>query len=246
MSALAALRSLSLSSSVFGTQQVRTMATKATAASAASKTIATPKKADTAKAVKAPKAVKAAPVQPKKVDAISMPKRPNTAWTLFYVDHLDKVRATGRKIVPTEETVAASAIWKQLPDAQKKVYEDKHQAEMAEFKAQTEMRLQELTPEQFKIENTRRQALRAAGKKNLPALRDPNAPKRPLTSYFRYIQDLRKTGKYADLPLREQAPAMANDWKNVPQAEKDRYTELSRVANEEYAKVKAAYEASRK
>ncbi|KAF9178307.1 exp1-like protein [Haplosporangium sp. Z 767] len=245
MSALTALRSLSLSSNVFGTQQIRTMAAKATAASATAKTSAKSKKADTAKEVKAPKSKTAAPPKPKKVAALPMPKRPNTSWTLFYVEHLNKVRATGKKLVPTEETAAASAIWKQLSAEQKKVYEDKYRAELAEYKIQIEKRLQELTPDQIRIENSRRQALRAAGKKNMPSLRDPNAPKRPISSYFRYAQDQRSAGKYADLPLKEQSILMAKDWKNISQAEKDRYTEQARLASEEYNKEKAAYDASR-
>lgn len=50
-----------------------------------------------------------------------MPKRPSTAWGLFFVEHLDKVRASGKAVVPTVETVVASAQWKQLSDAQKQV-----------------------------------------------------------------------------------------------------------------------------
>jgi hypothetical protein len=50
-----------------------------------------------------------------------MPKRPSTAWGLFFVEHLDKVRASGKPVVPTTETVIASAQWKQLSDAQKQV-----------------------------------------------------------------------------------------------------------------------------
>lgn len=50
-----------------------------------------------------------------------MPKRPSTAWGLFFVEHLDKVRASGKPVVPTTETLVASAQWKQLSDAQKQV-----------------------------------------------------------------------------------------------------------------------------
>ncbi|KAF9396684.1 hypothetical protein BGZ94_006469, partial [Podila epigama] len=69
------------------------------------------------------------------------------------------------------------------------VYQIKYKANYALFKQQTKDRLEELTPAQYKIENQRRQALRDAGRKGLPALKDPHAPKRPLSSFFRFAKD---------------------------------------------------------
>ncbi|KAK3805693.1 MAG: hypothetical protein JOS17DRAFT_768347 [Linnemannia elongata] len=251
MFSLSAFRSaLTLSAA----QPMRAMSVKAATASATTKTrtkkepTTTTKKAASTKgkaakkeAAPKPKAKKAIPVKPKKVEALSMPKRPSTAWGLFFVEHLDKVRASGKAVVPTTETVVASAQWKQLSDAQKQVYKDKYNANLVEFKKNTSKRLEELTPEEFKIENARRQALRAAGKRGLPSLKDPNAPKRPLSSFFRYAQDQRKEGKFASLPIKEQAKAIAESWSKAPEHEKSRYTELAREANEKYKAERAAY-----
>ncbi|KAF9108805.1 exp1-like protein [Mortierella sp. GBA35] len=250
MFSLSALRSaLTISTA----QQVRAMSAKAAAASATTKTTRTKKETSTTKAAAPSKAkatkkdasskpkAKKVPVKPKKVDALPMPKRPSTAWGLFFVEHLDKVRASGKPVVPTTETVIASAQWKQLSEAQKQVYKDKYQANLTEFKKETSKRLEELTPEEFKIENARRQALRAAGKRGLPSLKDPNAPKRPLSSFFRFAQDQRQTGKFADLPVKEQSKAIAESWKKVPEHEKTRYTDLARVASEAYKAEREAY-----
>jgi len=176
------------------------------------------------------------------VQPLDMPKRPATSWSLFFKDHLDEVRASGRPIVPTQETVVAAALWQQLPSAQKHAYEDKFKVAFEQYKKDLNQRLQELTPEEYKLENARRQALRAAGRKSLPRLKDPNAPKRPLTSYFRFAQDLRQTGKYAKLPLEEQAKAFASAWASAPKAEKELYQEQARVAIDKYKAEKAAYE----
>ena len=112
---------------------------------------------------------------------------------------------------------------------------------MAEFKKNTSQRLEELTPEEFKIENARRQALRAAGKSSLPSLKDPNAPKRPLGSFFLFAQDQRQSGKYASLPVKEQVKAISLEWKNMPVQDKSRYTEIANKASEEYKAKKVAY-----
>ncbi|KAF9122186.1 exp1-like protein [Mortierella sp. 14UC] len=256
MFSLSAFRSVL---TISATQPVRAMSVKAAAASATTKTrtkkesTSTTKAATSAKGAKStmskakkeaspkPKAKKVVPVKPKKVEALSMPKRPSTAWGLFFVEHLDKVKASGKAVVPTVETVVASAQWKQLSDAQKQVYKDRYQANLAEFKKNTSQRLEELTPEEFKIENARRQALRAAGKRGLPSLKDPNAPKRPLSSFFRYAQDQRSSGKFASMSVKDQAKAIAESWNKISEQEKSRYSELSREASEAYKVERAAY-----
>ncbi|KAF8918033.1 hypothetical protein EDD21DRAFT_393533 [Dissophora ornata] len=264
MLSLSAFRALSFSSVAPATQAVRFMAVKAAATSTAAKPAAkkeTPgstksTKATAAKTTKATKAttptkaakpVKAKKVaekpKAKKIAPLPMPKRPSTPWNLFFMEHLDKVKASGEPIVPTVETANASVLWKQLAEDQKKVYEDKYRASFEIFKKQVSDRLQELTPAEFKQENARRSALRAAGKKNLPSLKDPNAPKRPLSSFFRFAQDQRKAGKFSDLPLKDQVRSFAAAWKSISPSEKTRYDELSRVALDQYKADKARYEA---
>ncbi|KAF9272745.1 exp1-like protein [Mortierella alpina] len=254
MSGLSAFRALSITASAaFQTQAIRTMAVKAAGASAVSKPktkkatsstkTATSKAASskTASALKA-KAKKAAPApKPKKAEALPMPKRPSTSWGLFFVEHLNKVRASGQNVVPTKESAVAAARWKEMSESEKQVYKDKYRVDLEEFKRQTQERLQELTPAQYKIENSRRQALRAAGKKSLPSLKDPNAPKRPLTSFFLFAQDQRNAGKFSDLPMKEQGAKFAEAWKTF--ADKHTYEERARVAREAWKKEKAAYEA---
>ncbi|KAF9315348.1 exp1-like protein [Podila horticola] len=225
---------------------MRTMATKAAAASTATKAKTT-KKADskdtkTTKA-KVPKAKAEKPVKPVKITPIVLPKRPSTAWNLFFMEHLDKVKASGRAIVPIQETPKAATAWKALSESEKKVYTDTYQRNLAAYHKQIESRLQELTPAEYKLENSRRQALRAAGKKGLPSLKDPNAPKRPLSSFFRFAQDQRAAGKHADLDVSERAKAYAAEWVSASQSTKDRYVEDARKAQAEYQTKKAAYEA---
>ncbi|KAF9980633.1 exp1-like protein [Mortierella antarctica] len=263
MSGLSAFRALSISaSSAFQTQAIRTMAVKAAGASVVSKpkvkkeassstrtatSKAASSKASSSKAASAskPKAKKVVPApKPKKAEALPMPKRPSTSWGTFFVEHLDKVRASGQNVVPTKESAVAAARWKEMSESEKQVYKDRYKAALDEFKKQTEERLQELTPAQYKIENSRRQALRAAGKKSLPSLKDPNAPKRPLSSFFLFAQEQRNTGKFSHLPLKEQATAFAEAWEES--ADKHIYLERSRVAMAAYKKEKAAYEAQNK
>ncbi|KAF9361885.1 exp1-like protein [Mortierella sp. AD094] len=204
------------------------------------------KKAETAKVAK-PKAKKAEakPKSKPKVEPIELPKRPGTAWSLFFVEHLDKVKASGKEVVPVIETANASAIWKQLSDEEKQKYDDKYKAKLAEFKKQMDQRLQELSPAEFKLENSRRQALRAAGKKSLPSLKDPNAPKRPLSSFFLFAREQRESGRFNSLPFLDQGRAFAEAWGKISESEKAVYSARAHAAFSAYMAEKAAYEASK-
>ncbi|KAF9429602.1 exp1-like protein [Entomortierella beljakovae] len=265
MLGLSVFRSLSISS-VLPTQVVRGMATKAAASSAAasaSKKKASSEPAKGTKGTKATKATKdakakkekksakaAKPVKkaekpkPLKIKPVDIPKRPLTSWGLFYVEHLNKVRAAGDPIVPTKETVAASAIWKELSDSQKQPYEIKYQENVAEYKKLLDQRLQELSPSDYKLENSRRQALRAAGKR-ISSLKDPNAPKRPPGSFLLYAQDQRTSNVFSTLPLTEQSKAIGEAWRKASDAEKAKYIEASQVALKAYQAAKVDYEAKK-
>ncbi|CAO3564677.1 unnamed protein product [Mortierella alpina] len=181
--------------------------------------------------------------KPKKIQAIPMPKRPGTSWNMFFREHMDKVKASGKPVVPTVEGAVAAELWKNLSPEEKQVYQDKYKANFEAFKQETKDRLQELTPAEYKVENQRRDALRKAGKKGLPALKDPNAPKRPLSNFFLYAKHLRETGKYAHLSLKEQSKAFAEAWGTLDEAEKAKYTERNRIAMEAYKIEKAEYDA---
>ncbi|KAF8940527.1 high mobility group box domain-containing protein [Dissophora ornata] len=180
---------------------------------------------------------------PKKIAAIPMPKRPGTSWNMFFREHMERVKASGKPVVPTVEGAIAAELWKNLSAEEKQVYQDRYKASFEAFKQETKDRLQELTPAEYKLENQRRQALRDAGKKGLPSLKDPNAPKRPLSNFFLYAKHLRETGKYAHMSLKEQSKAFAEAWANLGESEKAKYTDRNRVAMEAYKIEKAAYDA---
>ncbi|KAF9202137.1 exp1-like protein [Haplosporangium sp. Z 27] len=183
------------------------------------------------------------PQKPQKPKKIAMPKRPGTSWNMFFREHMEKVKESGKKVVPTVEGAIAAERWKNLSAEEKQAYQDRYRANFDNYKQETKDRLQELTPAEYKQENLRRQALRESGKKGLPALKDPNAPKRPLSNFFLYAKELRESGKYADMSMKDQSKAFADAWKALPEEEKAKYTEQNKIAMEAYKIEKAAYDA---
>ena len=81
--------------------------------------------------------------------------------------------------------------------------------------------------------------------------RDPNAPKRPLTAYFRYLQEQRGpfaeqmakdnsgTGKPGDI-----SKAVTENWKKMSEAQQMPYKEAYQRALKDYEKEVAAYKAA--
>lgn len=74
--------------------------------------------------------------------------------------------------------------------------------------------------------------------------KDPNAPKRPASSYILYQNDVRKE-------LKEQHPEMNNAdlltmiserWKNMTTEEKDKYNQENKVLTQQYSEEKKAYD----
>jgi hypothetical protein len=100
-----------------------------------------------------------------------------------------------------------------------------------------------MTPAEYKQENDRRRALREAGRKGFPPLKDPNAPKRPLSNFFLFARDLRLSRNYAHLTLKEQSKAFADAWAVLPEDKKSVYSEKNRVEMEIYKSEMAAYNA---
>eukprot|EP00035_Acanthoeca_spectabilis_P035146 m.32728 g.32728 ORF g.32728 m.32728 type:complete len:109 (-) comp7083_c0_seq1:2341-2667(-) len=85
---------------------------------------------------------------------------------------------------------------------------------------------------------------KAAGKKTTKK-KDPNAPKRSMSSYMYWLADNRET-------LKESSPGIKNtdllklageEWKKLKASEKKKYEEIAAEKKEEYLKAKAAYEA---
>ncbi|TEB29547.1 hypothetical protein FA13DRAFT_1632034 [Coprinellus micaceus] len=87
----------------------------------------------------------------------------------------------------------------------------------------------------------------AAGKKRkrTTKIKDPNAPKRPPSSYILFQNEIRNE-------LRKQFPEINNSqllslisekWKSLPEAEKERYNERNRSAKARYSVQKQAYDA---
>ncbi|KAI0773695.1 high mobility group box domain-containing protein [Fomes fomentarius] len=74
--------------------------------------------------------------------------------------------------------------------------------------------------------------------------KDPNAPKRPPSSYLLFQNDVRSElkAKNPGMPNNELLGAISKLWAEMPQEQKDAYEARNRDAKEQWLKKKAVYE----
>jgi hypothetical protein len=83
-----------------------------------------------------------------------------------------------------------------------------------------------LTPDDIRTENTFRAAQRKAGKSRRSNLKDPNAPKKPLSAYFMFLQWIRadqaRVGEVfgQETETTRQSVLAAAKWRTLSDAEK--------------------------
>lgn len=86
--------------------------------------------------------------------------------------------------------------------------------------------MRSLTPEDIKRENVFRAAQRKAGKSRKGNIKDPNAPKKPLSAYFMFLQRIRADPKLVrdifgdETETTKQSVLAAAKWRSMTDAER--------------------------
>ncbi|KAF8514814.1 high mobility group box domain-containing protein, partial [Hysterangium stoloniferum] len=179
---------------------------------------------------------------------LHFPKQAPSVWQIFFTDWLQSQRLEGgvdKKLNIVEEAKAAGRAYHKLSDqdradlgARAKVLKENYERELAIWK-------RTLTPADVERENAFRTAQRKSGKSRQKNINDPNAPKRPLSPYFLYLQAMRADQQMAKqvfggvtAPI-QQSVLAAEKWRSMGEAEKRPYLEQAKNA-------KIMYEAERK
>lgn len=139
------------------------------------------------------------------------PKRPISPFFRYLADFRGKTENVSGK-----ETVKQAAVqWKALTSLQKTPFQVPYEKERTAYvKAKAEYV--------------------SSGKKDAWK-RDPEKPKKPLTSYLRFVQDHRKTASTAGMKVTEVVKSAAAAWKILP-------LERKKIYESDYVKEKAKYE----
>ncbi|KAL1739161.1 EXP1-like protein [Schizophyllum fasciatum] len=120
------------------------------------------------------------------------PKLAPSAWQLYFTDWIQKQQASStRKLNVAQAAKEAGQDYAALSAAEKEPYKARSEALKAQREKELDSYLRKLTPDDIKRENAFRTAQRKAGKSRKGNLRDPNAPKKPLSAYFMFLSHIR-------------------------------------------------------
>lgn len=187
---------------------------------------------------------------------LNPPKQAPTPWQLFFIEELEKARQQG-KIEIGVISHSASELYKKLTDSEKLPYIEHSKELRAKQAKEFADYIKSLPYDVLKRENALRTKLRKQGKKGgVQRIRDPNAPKRPLTAYFAYLKDLREKGDIRDRvfgsgaagwiesSIIEQSKSASDKWKELSEDFKQTYKDRAIEAKKKYEEAKIEYQNS--
>ncbi|ORX41251.1 hypothetical protein BD324DRAFT_596904 [Kockovaella imperatae] len=188
------------------------------------------------------------------------PRQAQSAWQLFFTDELNKAKeaaAQGNspggtpqhaKLNVAQIAKDAGIAYANLNDEQKAYYAQKVQESKEQYARELAVWQATLTPEDIRAENAFRAQQRKEGKSRKGNLKDPNAPKKPLSAYFLFLKDIREND---DLRMRvwgdetettKQSVLAAERWRSLTDDEKRPFLSQAEHDKQEYEAARKIYE----
>jgi|UniRef100_A0A7S4D1B1 hypothetical protein len=163
------------------------------------------------------------------------PKKPMASFFFFCQEKRAEYRKEHPDVTFGEVGKALGELWKQLTAEEKAPFEK----QAAQDKQRYEKEMQSYTPPMRDASN----GGDAKPQKKSKAKKDPNAPKRGMTSFFLFSNDMRAKVKNegGGLKASEIVTKLAEMWKEADKETKEKYEKLAAADRDRYAKQMAAY-----
>ncbi|CAE6420397.1 unnamed protein product [Rhizoctonia solani] len=181
---------------------------------------------------------------------LNPPKQAPSTWQIFFTEYLQNYKMTNpeRKLNVSQAAKDGGAAYKALSHQQKEIYKRKARLAKEEYDRELIAWQRMLTPEDIRVENVFRSAQRKAGKSRRSNLKDPNAPKKPLSAYFMFLQWIRADpARIQDVFGEEgettrQSVLAASKWRELSDAEKKPFLAQAEREKLEYEAARKVYE----
>lgn len=178
------------------------------------------------------------------------PKQAPSAWQVYFGEELAKIKAEnpGARLNVAHVAKDAGQRYAALPDEKKQEFQQRSQEAKAQWEQDMKDWKNKLTPEDIKQENMYRTAQRKAGKSRKGNLKDPNAPKKPLSAYFLFLRAIRADPKmtedvfHGEQETTKQSVLAAAKWRCLDEAQKHPFLEKAEADKVEYERARKEYE----
>ncbi|KAG5648844.1 hypothetical protein DXG03_000193 [Asterophora parasitica] len=198
----------------------------------------------------------ATPTSPTKANTESVlksvlrpPKLAPSAWQLYFTDWIQKQQASGtRKLNVAQAAKEAGQEYACLTNEEKEPYKRRSQAAKEARERELAAYMRTLTPDDIKRENAFRAAQRKAGKSRKSNIKDPNAPKKPLSAYFMFLQRIRANPLLVrdifgeETETTKQSVLAAAKWRSMTDAERQPFLAQAEQEKMEYEAARRIYE----
>lgn len=155
------------------------------------------------------------------------PKKPMTSYVRFSKEQLPIFKAQNPDAKNSELIKKIAELWRELPDSEKKIYEDAYRADWQVYKEEVNRIQEQLTPSQMvslekEIMQKRLKKKALIKKRELTML---GKPKRPRSAYNIFIAERFQEAK--DGPSQVKLKTINENWKNLSSSQKQVYIQLA-------------------
>ncbi|XP_069428504.1 transcription factor A, mitochondrial isoform X2 [Ovis canadensis] len=156
------------------------------------------------------------------------PKKPMTSYVRFSKEQLPIFKAQNPDAKNSELIKKIAKLWRELPDSEKKIYEDAYRADWQVYKEEINRIQEQLTPSQIvslekEIMQKRLKKKALIKKRELTML---GKPKRPRSAYNIFIAERFQETK--DGTSQVKLKAINENWKNLSNSQKQVYIQLAK------------------
>ncbi|KAF8272118.1 hypothetical protein EI94DRAFT_1865433 [Lactarius quietus] len=177
------------------------------------------------------------------------PKLAPSAWQLYFTDWIQRHQASStRKLNVAQAAKEAGVEYARLGPQEKEPYKRRSLAMKEIRERELHAYMSSLTPEDIKRENTFRAAQRKAGKSRRGNIKDPNAPKKPLSAYFMFLQRIRSDPVLVkevfgdETETTKQSVLAAEKWRSMTDEERKPFLAQAEQEKLEYESARKLYE----
>jgi len=160
----------------------------------------------------------------------------------FRVEELKRRQNDGTDITNAELSVVTAAAWKALSKEERSKYKRMEERER-EIYGDEPKEERAKTPRRGRVVKDKEEK-ENEGKSKPKKVKDPNAPKRPTTSFFVFSSEQRPLLKVTqpDLKVTEVAKEMGRLWKAMDAEDRKKYEDIAQLDKKRYTTELSAYE----
>ncbi|KAG9317355.1 hypothetical protein JVU11DRAFT_1554 [Chiua virens] len=180
---------------------------------------------------------------------LKQPKLAPSAWQLYFTDWIQRHQATStRKLNVAQAAKEAGQEYANLTAEEKEPYKQRSLVLKQARERENTAYMRTLTPDDIKRENAFRTAQRKAGRSRKSNLKDPNAPKKPLSAYFMFLQRIRSDPLLVreifedEQETTKQSVLAAAKWRSMTDDERKPFLAQAEQEKLEYEAARRLYE----